>query len=303
MAFIKSIEQVNNYVTVENSIELETLQPYFTRVERDMQEIIGKELLMQIETPGEDALLLEAKEYACGIIASSGLSQALNALKLKIGNAGVKLSTPQNTDQPNWWDIKDLQRDLNRTSNKYLNYLLKCFEANTDVFTAWETSPVQLQQKDLLITSLAEFEQYYSLNGSFTTFIALRPFIRDAQLVHLQKQLMGCFANSDLTDEMKSNLNAALANYTIASVADTGLFKLEENGALVKIEMMPWEKTEKISDIRLERLKDQRKEIAEDYLRKALVEIAKLPCFTPSHSSELIAIKKPSMLFVGRGRV
>lgn len=302
MAFITTKEQLLEYITIEGGIEFEKLQPYLKRAERDLQEIIGKELSLKIQTPGENEILEEANDYACGLIASKALSESLNALKLKISNSGVKLSTPQNTDQPNWWDIKDLQRDLNKTSNKYLNYLLKCFDQNTSLFPEWVDSPIQISNKDLLIQSLAEFENYYSLNGSFTTFIALRPFIRDAQFIRIEKELNGCFNSEDLTDEMLQDVKGALANYTIAAVADTGLFKLEENGALVKVELMPWEKTESISDVRLEKLKEQRLDIAKNYLIKALAEISQLPCFIQREKSELISIKKTSMLFVGKGR-
>lgn len=303
MAFITTKEQLHQYVTIEGGIEFEKLKPYLIRAERDLQEIIGKELSLKIQFIDKNETLKEANDYACGLIASKALSEALNALKLKISNSGVKLSTPQNTDQPNWWDVKDLQRDLNKTSNKYLNYLLKCFDQNTDLFPEWVTSPVQAPGKDLLIKSLDDFENYYSLNGSFTTFIALRPFIRDAQFIHVEKQLNGCYNSDDLTDEMLQDIKGALANYTIAAVADTGLFKLEENGALVKLELMPWEKAEKITDFRLDRLKEQRLEIAKQYLKKTLMEISKLLCFIREEETELLTIKKPSMLFVGRHRI
>ncbi len=302
MAFISSIEQVDQYVRIETGVKLSHLNPFLKLVERDLQEMIGKDLINQIKTPGEDLVLKEANDYACGLITTLGLSNALNSLKLKISVTGIKLTTPQNTDQPNWWDIKDLQRDLIKTSNQYLNYLFKLFESESEKFTTWKDSPIQVQQKDLLITSLSDFENYYSINGSFTTFIALRPFIRDAQFLKIQKQLKGCYNSEDLTDEMLDKLKAALVNYTISAVADTGLFKMEENGALVKMELMPWEKTTQISDVRLERLKAQRNEIAENYLMDALKEISLLSCFVGTESPEIITIKKKSMLFIGRSR-
>lgn len=299
MKIVTSSEIFVKYVTYEGDMNFDKFFPYINRVERDLQEIIGKELFNLIVSP-VDEIQTEANEFACEYISNLALSQSLNAMKLKISNTGIKTSSPQNTDNPNWWDIKDLNRDLIRNANRTLNYLLKHFDENTTNFPAWKNAPIQKQNENLLIRDLEEFEQYFSLNGSFTTLIALRPYMRDAQLINIAKQLQGCYNSEDLTDEMMKNIKAALVNYTIANVADTGLFKLEENGALVKVELMPWEKSEKLSDKNLERLKDQRKEIAESYLKEALTEVSKLPCFTDLKPSDLLIIKKPSMLFLGK---
>lgn len=302
MEFITTKEQFAKYVTFEGDINFSKFSPYINRVERGLREIIGRKLIIQILSPGTNEILKEANEYASEYISNLALSQGLNALKLKISNTGIKLSAPQTTDNPNWWDVKDLNRDLIKAAGTALNYLLKLFDENRSEFPNWKDAPIQKNNADLLIKDLAEFEQYFSLNGSFTTLVALRPFIRDQQLLKLEKQLQGCFGNEKISEEATNNLKAALVNYTIASVADTSLFKLEENGALVKVELMPWEKSENISDIRLEKLKDQRIEIAENYLKKSLEEISKLPCFTASRKTELLSIKKPSMLFVGRNK-
>ena len=124
MKIVTSSEIFVKYVTYEGDMNFDKFFPYINRVERDLQEIIGKELFNLIVSPVNE-IQTEANEFACEYISNLALSQSLNAMKLKISNTGIKTSSPQNTDNPNWWDVKDLNRDLIRNSNRTLNYLLK----------------------------------------------------------------------------------------------------------------------------------------------------------------------------------
>ena len=280
MKYISTTEELNQFVQTEGDLEFFRIEPYLTRAERELKKIIGTELFEKLQDPENlTAEEKEARNFVCEFISSKGISLSLNTLNVKVGSVGVRRQNTSTSEKAEWYEIKDLNRDLLTMSLESLNDLLVLFDSNSDQFPLWEKSPYRQRHKDLIIQRLDEFEEYFSLNGSYTTFQALKPFLKDAQIKYIQSSLNECFKSTDLTEKLKQNINAALVNYTIAAVCDSGIFKLENNGAIMKIELMPWEKLETVSDVRLERLKLARTELADFYLNSAMDEIVKLPCY------------------------
>lgn len=279
MAYINTTEELNLYVQSEGDLDFYRIKPYLDRAEREIKHILGSALFDEFLEDNVQDLNLEARKYICGYIANKGISLSLNTLNVKVGNLGVNRQKSSSAEKAEWYELKDLNRDLLSMANIELNDLLVLFDANPGAFPLWENSPYQKKYPNLLIHNLSEFEDFFNLNGSYTTFQALKPFIRDAQVKYIQSCINECYNSSDLTDQILNDIKGALVNYTISEVANTGVFKLEQNGALIKIELMPWEKLEAISDVRLDRLKIARKEQADLYMDNVLRAVQQLPCY------------------------
>lgn len=286
MPYITTTQQLNLYVQTEADLDFFRIKPYITKAEREIKRMIGVELFEELESEQTDDLKKEARSYICGYISNKGISNALNTLNVKVGNIGVKRLNPSKTEKAEWYEIKDLNRDLLTSALMDLNDLLVVLDENPSEFPGIESSPYFLKFKDVLhVKTLHDFEEYFSLNGSYTTFHALKSFMRDVQLKYIERNISGCKV-SDYNDSILSNLKGAIVNYTIAEVATSGLFRLEENGGLMKIELMPWEKLENISDNRLGELQKSRMEQASIYMNNVLKEIKELPCYTPAPAVE-----------------
>lgn len=280
MKYISSTQELNKFVQTEADLDFYRIEPYLVRAERELKKVIGTPLFEKFLDPTKNSKEEnEARNYICGFIATRGISLSLNTLNVKVGNIGVRRQNTSNSDKAEWYESKDLNRDLIRMSNEELNDLLVLLDSSPDKFPLWSESPYREKYADLIIQTLEEFEEYFSLNGSYTTFQAIKPFLKDAQILKIQSIMKECFNSTNLTKELKQNINAAAVNYAIASICDSGIFKLENNGAIMKIELMPWEKLETVSDVRLERLKLARTELADFYLNSAMDEIVKQPCY------------------------
>lgn len=295
--FFQKTSEVAEFVEIANDFSFKSLDKYLIQAERDLKIFFGSDFFNEIYSLDETSEELNSlKNTIKDFIASKALILGLAGINLDISNAGINEITPGKTENAAWYKIKDYRRDLVTNYNKALDYGFQLIEENSESLTKWDSSPINKSFSKLKIKSLSEFEEYFSLNGSYSTFYALQPFIREAQEKFIDPLLSDCLNN--LNDSINEKIRAALVNLTVAEVAEVGIFKLENNGALVKIEVLPWEKVEVLSDDRLERLKEKRLSTANGYLNKLLQEVKKLDCYKEPEIVTYGPKKKKSGLYL-----
>lgn len=280
MALINTLEEFNQHVSVASNLLNASFLKYTKLAERNLKKMFGAEKLQEIEGKGPDD---EARQLLCTYSANMGLSYALPAMALNITNFGVYTTVTTEGQPAQWHQTKDLNRNL----------LKFAFNALDDAIQLIGIDFVS-KLDGLFITSVAQFEEFYSLNGSAQTFLSLLPFMREAQEQYLRGTLGECF-DYDFTESQLKDIRGAIANYTIAKASTSGSFSIESSGFLLRFEVMPWEKVEKLQQSILEKFKDDRMEIAMGYLNKVLKFLKELPCYKPARSCSVIAKKRSGL--------
>lgn len=280
MALINNIAEFNTYVSVASNLLNDKFLKYTKKAERDLVNLMGKEKFEEIEESNTDD---PARELLCEYSANMGLSYALPAFVLNITNFGVFTNQVDEGQRAEWHQVKDLNRSLLKFAFNSLDDAIQL--VGVEFFAKFD---------GLFIRSLDQFEHFYPLSGSSQTFISLIPFMREAQEQYLRSALGSCF-DADFDDRMLSDIRGAVANYAVAKAALSGSFKVESSGFLLRFEVLPWEKVEKVEQSMLEKFNIDRMSVATGYLNRAMKSLKDLPCFEVKPSSSGIERRKSGL--------
>lgn len=273
MALINNISDFNKYVTVASDFDNDKLVKYAKKAERNIIKLIGKTKFDEIVNEDEDD---EERLLLCEYVANMGLSYALPALVINITSFGTFTNKTTNSEPAAWWQIKDLNRSL----------LTFAFTALDDALQLIGIEDTEIL-KGLFVTSVSQFEQVFSISGSSQTFLSLLPFIREVQDQFLRATLGDCYDYS-FTPEQKKLIRAAIINLALSRAATSGSFSVEANAFILRFEVLPWEKLEKIEQSALEAFKTDRYNVGMGYLNQVLKFVKDLPCYVPkSYTSEI----------------
>lgn len=281
MALIETLLEFNQHVTVASDFDDERFLKYTKRVERNLIRIIGQTKYDEVDAMDDDE---EAKILLQDYVANQALSSALSSFALNITNYGIFTNQVDAGEKADWRDKKDLNRNL-------LKFAFDALDAALAVIGITGTN-----LEGLFVQNLAQFERAYSLQGSYQTFLSLVPFMREVQDQFLTPVLGDC-ANYAFTDEQLNLIRAGIVNLTVSKAAVSGSFLLESNAVLLRIEVLPWEKVEKIEQQSLERFRADRFNVGMGYLNQVQDLIKTLPCYVEKEFVSMIE-KRPSGLYL-----
>ena len=273
MALINTLLEFNKYVTVSSDFDEAKFLKYTQKAEQNIIRLIGFHEYDKIVKKSKRS---RTRKLLCEYSANMGLSYALPSFVLNITTAGVFTNATTDSQRAEWWQMKDLNRSLLKFAFSSLDDALH--KIGIDKVT---------QLSGLLISSLEEFELAYSISGSSQTFISLIPFIREVQDQYINNTLGNCY-NYNFSDEQNRIIRAAIVNLALSKAATSGSFSVEANAIILRVEIMPWEKVEKIEQIALEKFREDRYNVGMGYLNSVLKFIKELPCYVESENQNKI---------------
>jgi hypothetical protein len=213
----KTIEEFIEFVPVNKSLKLSTISRDIKRVERKyLIAYLGQAQYDDLDTAfntGAGTLTTaqnKLMEYARDVVALFTTSQALPIIQVQISDAGVKShDTDTEKNVPQWkFDTLNEEYCL-KLGWQAVDEMMKFLQANAGVYTLWAADPlVNTLHKKYIINTATEFNQYYWINDSPTTFKALEPSMKNAQLLDFK----GCPG-----DEMMTRILAEIESGTISA--------------------------------------------------------------------------------------
>lgn len=282
MALISTIEELNRYVTVSSNFDDPNILKFTKKSERNLSKQLGKEKFEEIESRAEDD---EVRELLCEYSANIGLSYALPNLIINITQFGAFTNLTSKSEKAEWWQLKDLNRNLLKFG----------FTALDDALLLIGTNEISTH-KDLFVSSLSQFERCFSIKNSPQTFLSLIPFLRESQEQFLKPTLGDCF-DYDFDASQLNDIRAALVNLALSKAATSGAFSVEANAMILRFEVLPWEKVEQIQQSALDRFKEDRYNIGMGFLTRVSQFLKELPCYKVKEFISEIE-KKESGLFL-----
>lgn len=251
---ITSNEDLKKYVTVGENFQFEVFEPYITKaVNRFTKKYVGN-LHVTLETaPATDAenetILTEAREHLKSAIANFGWFIYLPFAPLHLDSSGIHVVQNDNRKQPEWWQIKDLRREILLSGHESMDLLLEVLEANPEVFTDYATN-FNTIDSTLLVNNALVFSKYYEINNSRQTYLALKPTLRLVEDQYIKTLLCSELIEAlkatpdDATEtqikrlkELKEPIQKAIVNFTVSKIATLGLFILDDKGLRIDTEI------------------------------------------------------------------
>src|SRR5690606_18560509 len=108
---------------------------------------------------------------------------------------------------------------------------------------------------------------------------------------YLRATLGNCYGYNFPSEQLKA-IQGAIANFAVAKAATSGSFRIESGSFVLRFEVLPWEKVEKVEQSRLEKFTADRMAIANGYLNRVLKFVKTLPCYQePENHSKIIQKK------------
>jgi len=243
---LASTVDLKQYLSLAQSFVFDDFEPYIAKAVNSFTRKYVGDLHIQLQdlATGENAEIKnEAREHLQNAIANFGYFIYLPFASVMMDSSGISVVTSDNRKNAEWWQLKDIRRELLRSGHEAMDLLLEVLEKNPSIFTDW-TNNFATVNKELLMHNTETFNKYYQIFSSRQTFIALQPSIRQ-----VEDQYMHSFLCPELIEALKGettgNIKAvkiamqkAIVAFTIAKVADVGLFLLDENGLRVNFETL-----------------------------------------------------------------
>ncbi len=243
---LSTTAELKEYLSIASSFQFQDFQPYIIKaINSFTRKYVGnlhEELAEQ--ATGENATIQnQARAHLQNAIANFGYFMYLPFASVMIDSSGVSVVANEQRKAAEWWQLKDIRRELLRSGHEAMDLLLEVLEANPDIFINW-TENFGTINKELLVHNSETFNKYYHIFGSRQTFMALQPSIRQVEDQYLHTMLCPELIEA-LNDAPESNVLAvkiamqkAIVAFTVAKVANAGLFILDENGLRINFETL-----------------------------------------------------------------
>lgn len=169
-----------------------------------------------------DKLLKHTRRYVSHIALQTGAPK----LNVNFSKSGITSPKSQTSVPAREWMLQQLKLQLLNSACDHLDNLLRFLEENRAEFLTWDAdNSVNTIQRRFFVQSLDEFEKYYALGGSHSTFKALWPIIDHLQ----ERELRGI-----LTDVFYENLITELKTDSVSGENNTLLTKFVKRWLVYK---------------------------------------------------------------------
>ncbi|MAF36843.1 hypothetical protein CL622_07030 [archaeon] len=299
---IKSTEDIKSYVSINNSVTFENIQPYVNQAERKFIVSIIGEILYNAWAATKPTGT-ELKAYKLFQEASANLAWFLYLplAQLSVTDEAILVESAEYTKPAEWWQIRDLRRSVVDAGFNAIDEALKIMEANVEDFDPWEATEGYTIFSELLVKRTDTFNRWFNISNSRRTFLALKPYLLEvhhqyiAPLLNTATLTTIAAAAEAIHKEVLDVLQAAMVNFTVAKIATTGVFDITPSGIYQRLDDFQGYKTNPLDPTQLNNLYQDRLVAAQQHLKKAITLIEANPSeFTDYQPKATVDFVQPS---------
>lgn len=261
------------------NFKFDLIKPYVKRQERKhIMPVIGRELYSKWAE--NEPTTGPAKEIFSLLVEGSanlGMLAYTKVAIVSISNTGFLISDSEHAKPAEWWQIKDMRRELMQSGMEAIDEALALLEANQENFPEWISSGGSTSFKEFFVRSTPDFQRYHNIENSRLTFLRLKPHLLKVENKYF-KGLLGMETVSQIksgtSPEEKEALQlcqAAQVPLVVAEIAHEGTFLLTPKGLFYEIDEIPGEKKFRVEEPELRKIHEAKLEEGNEQL-KALVE-------------------------------
>ena len=241
---LTSTADLKQYIAISKNFNFADFSPYINKaVLKFTKKYVGN-LHIELENAatGTNATIKnEAREHLRNAVANLSLFMDMPLSQVQMDSSGISVATNDNRRSPEWWQVKDIRRELLQSGHEAMDELLKVLEANPTVFTDYAIK-FRTINNELIVNNADIFSKYYNINNSRQTYLALQPTIRLIEDKYINKFICNQLfvqLKTPLTgklNEFKETIQKAIVSFTVAKIANIGLFLLEDKGLRIDFE-------------------------------------------------------------------
>ena len=282
---VKNIETVQQYATVNFDFDFALIRPYIIQAERKhIKPAISRELLSALaSSSNEEGLRLDVSQLLEEASTKLALLSYSKTAIISIGDNGLMVSQSNNSKQAEWWQVRDLQRELFKSGTDAIDEALEIMEASPQDFTEWLNSDSYTYFKKLFTRQTQHFQRWHNINNSRLTFQQLRPHLLKVEDKYF-KGLLGPetvfqIKNGEQPEEKKALelCQAAQTMLTIAEVADEGLFLMSRSGLFIVSDEVQGESKQGLNGDERNHLAQKKTQDGNEYLKDLVRHLISFP--------------------------
>lgn len=277
-----SIQEIKQYTNVSNRLDFELLKTYIEEALRvKVYPYVSKTIVS--EASGDTLELLKKA------VANYAIAYAIPFLKVNLSNTGGNYYTDDKMEKSPWYDLRDLGLSSIAIADRALN---NCIELLI--------TEGKLQRSNGIISTVNEFEKYYSLNSSWEVFTKLQPIMQWVWESMLAPQLSTCTPN-DLRNypTIWEKLQRTTVFFTIAEAAQVHSFSFTTTAIIQQWEELPWQKSKILNAAEVYAVAQRLQQLARHELAqlKQLLEKEAIACYVPSNAARQVEKLKSGLYF------
>ena len=277
-----NIQEIKQYTNVSNRLDFELLKTYIEEALRvKVYPYVSKTIVS--EASGDTLELLKKA------VANYAIAYAIPFLKVNLSNTGGNYYTDDKMEKSPWWDLRDLGLSSIAMGDRALN---NCIELLI--------TEGKLQRSNGIISTVNDFEKYYSLNSSWEVFTKLQPIIQWVWESMLAPQLSTCTPN-DLRNypTIWEKLQRTTVFFTIAEAAQVHSFSFTTTAIIQQWEELPWQKSKILNAAEVYAVAQRLQQLARHELAqiKQLLEKEAVACYVPSNAARQVEKLKSGLYF------
>lgn len=250
---VKDIDTLIQYGGTGYALSYETVKPYLLAVEYDhLAPLISHDLYTALdaydpENPAPGSKLGELLPLAKAVICKLALAEGIDFLQVQITDNGVMRTEKTDSKSAYHYQKTEAKDAFNRGGFKAEDTLLAYLEANADhaEFTGWKEAEGYTIAREYMLSSAVEFHQYYSIDKSRRTFLALAGIMGRVEEITIQEAIgEGLFTeikeeitagsiSAENQSILKRFLKPALAYLTIAAAAEELSLEVTHKGVIL----------------------------------------------------------------------
>ena len=277
-----NIQEIKQYTNVSNRLDFDLLKPY-------IEEALRVKVYPYIPKSVANTLNGSELELLKKAVANYAVAYAIPFLKVNLSNTGGNYYTDDKMEKSPWYDLRDLGLSSIAIADRALN---NCIELLI--------TEGKLQRSNGIISTVNEFEKYYSLNSSWEVFTKLQPIMQWVWESMLAPQLSTCTPN-DLRNypTIWEKLQRTTVFFTIAEAAQVHSFSFTTTAIIQQWEELPWQKSKILNAAEVYAVAQRLQQLARHELAqlKQLLEKEAIACYVPSNATRQVEKLKSGLYF------
>lgn len=244
---IKTIAEVKAVIPMNMTADFERLNPFLANAERlYVQNLIGKDEFTDMQTIYTNAsfntaniidpIVKKSILIAQKIICNIGYLFAIPLLSVSVGASGIQINSSADKKNAFQWQIEDIKKSIQELGGSAIEEMLILADENPLIFDKYIISENYQKQKKYLITTAAEFSDYFEIKKSRFLFQSLCSLMYRVESQIIEKTIGENFLatlklpNTTAQQKKLSNkyIKPALALLTVAKAINERVFAFND---------------------------------------------------------------------------
>jgi hypothetical protein len=222
MPLIKQIAEIKKYLAVDANTRIESISPYIDEAEIVfLIDLIGRPFYEEVlaiydagDYTGEKAKYQALIPMIQRPLINYAFFLSSSMYGVSVSDVGIQVNQTSESAPAPLWKIQKIEEAWLNSAYTFADVLLNYLEEKAEDFATWAEGPTSPFSQELFISKTSDFEKIRSIAKSRRTFLALKPFIKEAEPLveralgsELFDELKQQLKENDLTDENKLLLN------------------------------------------------------------------------------------------------